>query len=423
MTEIRRHSVHNIDEIRKRTASEHRNSENPPLVLLLLMGTEFDQEQNRHEVPLLLQLRGQLYDVAKFAKKHPGGEKVLRKLAGGDVDAFMRGEQRILGVKHEHSAAAYAMLERYNVEHLQKNDPYLDEKRGVLGRIGNLGADYWTWIHQPYEGTIRLFDSDFLERLTRTAWWVVPLVWMPLVVLFSALGITELHQNHGAFVASVVWGVLFSIGVLTWTLVEYLLHRYVFHWHPDTSSQTQIVLHFLIHGLHHKTPMDGDRLVFPPTPALFIIIFFASIYVSILPWAAFCCFGAGKLCGYVMYDCTHYYLHHGSPKPGSDMHYKKVYHHNHHFKNYDLLGFRRKYGIMYLRRDELHRLFGQMLLRYFLNEKGERVYTLKKTSPEGAQTHSAHPAKFSPEDKYSQYRVIVKKRFHLLPSQQAKIVY
>ncbi|VDO42444.1 unnamed protein product [Haemonchus placei] len=36
---------------------------------------------------------------------------------------------------------------------------------------------------------------------------------------------------------------------------------------------------------------------------------------------------------------------------------------------------------------------------------------------------SAHPARFSPEDKYSKYRVIIKRRFGILPTQQAKIVY
>lgn len=48
---------------------------------------------------------------------------------------------------------------------------------------------------------------------------------------------------------------------------------------------------------------------------------------------------------------------------------------------------------------------------------------LQKTAPDGNQTQSAHPARFSPEDKNSQYRVIVKRRFGILPTQQAKIVY
>lgn len=47
----------------------------------------------------------------------------------------------------------------------------------------------------------------------------------------------------------------------------------------------------------------------------------------------------------------------------------------------------------------------------------------QKTAPDGTETISAHPARFSPEDKYSKYRVLIKKRFGVLPTQQAKIVY
>ncbi|KAK4008880.1 hypothetical protein OUZ56_014003 [Daphnia magna] len=39
--------------------------------------------------------------------------------------------------------------------------------------------------------------------------------------------------------------------------------------------------------------------------------------------------------------------------------------------------------------------------------------------PQGKPTISAHPARFSPEDKYSQQRIIIKKRFGLLPTQKA----
>ncbi|CAJ0596249.1 unnamed protein product [Cylicocyclus nassatus] len=39
-----------------------------------------------------------------------------------------------------------------------------------------------------------------------------------------------------------------------------------------------------------------------------------------------------------------------------------------------------------------------MFLRYYLGEDGRRVYTLKKTDPNGKETLSAHPARFSPED-------------------------
>ncbi|KAA0038024.1 H/ACA ribonucleoprotein complex subunit 3-like protein [Cucumis melo var. makuwa] len=45
-------------------------------------------------------------------------------------------------------------------------------------------------------------------------------------------------------------------------------------------------------------------------------------------------------------------------------------------------------------------------------------YFSKKESPLGLATQSAHPARFSPDDKYSRQRVLLKKRFGLLPTQQ-----
>ena len=62
-----------------------------------------------------------------------------------------------------------------------------------------------------------------------------------------------------------------------------------------------------------------------------------------------------------------------------------------------------------------------MHLMYYTNEKGERVYTLRKETPEGKPTESAHPARFSPDDKFSKQRLICKKRFGLLPMQKAQV--
>ncbi|KAI9146440.1 ribosome biogenesis protein Nop10 [Paraphysoderma sedebokerense] len=60
-----------------------------------------------------------------------------------------------------------------------------------------------------------------------------------------------------------------------------------------------------------------------------------------------------------------------------------------------------------------------MHLMYHLDESGKRVYTLKKSTETGVITKSAHPARFSPDDKYSRHRVTLKKRFGLLLTQQA----
>ncbi|VEU19952.1 DEKNAAC100652 [Brettanomyces naardenensis] len=62
-----------------------------------------------------------------------------------------------------------------------------------------------------------------------------------------------------------------------------------------------------------------------------------------------------------------------------------------------------------------------MHLMYTLGPDGKRIYTLNKTTESGEITKSAHPARFSPDDKYSRQRVTLKKRFGLLPKgQEAK---
>ncbi|EFN88045.1 H/ACA ribonucleoprotein complex subunit 3 [Harpegnathos saltator] len=64
-----------------------------------------------------------------------------------------------------------------------------------------------------------------------------------------------------------------------------------------------------------------------------------------------------------------------------------------------------------------------MYLMYYLDTNGNRVYTLKKLDPTGKPTLSAHPARFSPEDKYSKERITIKRRFNLLLTQQPLPAY
>ncbi|KAJ9119826.1 snoRNP complex protein [Naganishia onofrii] len=70
-----------------------------------------------------------------------------------------------------------------------------------------------------------------------------------------------------------------------------------------------------------------------------------------------------------------------------------------------------------------------MHLMYTLDPNGNRIYTLKlltvlnsfmrlqKSTKDGKVTKSAHPARFSPDDKFSRHRVTIKKRFGILPTQ------
>ncbi|MGH0130771.1 UNVERIFIED_CONTAM: hypothetical protein FKN15_066300, partial [Acipenser sinensis] len=131
---------------------------------------------------------------------------------------------------------------------------------------------------------------------------------------------------------------LFLLGMFIWSLVEYLIHRFLFHMRPPASNYYLITLHFLLHGQHHKSPFDGSRLVFPPIPASFVIGGFYVLVRVLMPLGLGLSVFVGGLCGYVVYDMIHYYLHYGCPKKGSYMYGLKAYHIKHHFEH-QRLGF------------------------------------------------------------------------------------
>lgn len=58
-----------------------------------------------------------------------------------------------------------------------------------------------------------------------------------------------------------------------------------------------------------------------------------------------------------------------------------------------------------------------MLLKFYVGPDGKRIYTLKGHNPDGKVTDTAHPAKFSPDDPYSEERIECKRRFNLLLTQ------
>lgn len=61
-----------------------------------------------------------------------------------------------------------------------------------------------------------------LQFFTRTAWWVIPAVWGPLVIYLAVLA----HKG-GLWLSTAPF--VMAIGAFIWTFIEYLLHRYVFH--------------------------------------------------------------------------------------------------------------------------------------------------------------------------------------------------
>jgi sterol desaturase/sphingolipid hydroxylase (fatty acid hydroxylase superfamily) len=154
--------------------------------------------------------------------------------------------------------------------------------------------------------SIRIFESDTLEKLTHVRPIVPLVVWVPIVAYFAYISFSE---DHLALTSVVVW---MAAGLFIWTLAEYLLHRYVFHLPGDTPFKER--LQFIIHGLHHDDPNDPTRLVMPPAASLILGAMLFSIFRAVLGGVYVDPFFAGFLIGYLCYDYTHYAIHHFTPR-------------------------------------------------------------------------------------------------------------
>jgi sterol desaturase/sphingolipid hydroxylase (fatty acid hydroxylase superfamily) len=153
--------------------------------------------------------------------------------------------------------------------------------------------------------TCRMFESDFLERFSRIHPATPFVAWIPVAGLFVVRSVLR-HD-----LAPLVIAATFLSGVLAWTLAEYVLHRYVFHWTNETAWGKRI--HFLLHGVHHDYPSDKDRLVMPLLTSVPLAVIFYTLFTVTLGRAIGEPAFAGFVVGYLFYDGTHYYVHHFVP--------------------------------------------------------------------------------------------------------------
>jgi sterol desaturase/sphingolipid hydroxylase (fatty acid hydroxylase superfamily) len=176
-----------------------------------------------------------------------------------------------------------------------------------------------------------MFENPLLERLSRVHPVVPPLIYLPVVVILLAQAVG--HEQLG--VASVAGG--FLGGLAFWSLAEYLLHRFVFHFQPDTRWGRR--LHFIIHGVHHDYPHDPMRLVMPPSVSVPLAILVFGLFRVVLGPVWSLPFFAGFLIGYLIYDLTHYHIHHHRSDNRLSLAVRR-YHYRHHFQQSD-----RGYGV------------------------------------------------------------------------------
>ena len=313
-----------------------------------------------------------VYDLTSFIGNHPGGRDTILALAGRDITEAMK-------IPYEHSQSAYSIMKQYLIGELiprekdnfvvpEKETPnvdlstydstifssiiptqemmtkttdakkdyekhhFLDLDKPMVWQLlrSNFSRDFYVdQVHRPRhygKGAAPIFGG-FLEVFTKTPWYVIPILWGSVFLWLFTSAMKEIH------LFSLIS--LFLIGLSIWPFIEYFVHRCVFHIDDKLpSNRFFYVLHFLAHGVHHTLPMDRYRLVMPP--ALFCCLSspFVKLYFTILPhYHARACF-SGTLLGYILYDLTHYALHHAPlPKVFQPL---KRHHLAHHYQNFSL---------------------------------------------------------------------------------------
>lgn len=176
------------------------------------------------------------------------------------------------------------------------------------------------------KGKAQIFKNPFLERLTKTN----------LVSNIIVYGFTVLIISYVALfsknIPPITFLVIFCFALFFWTFVEYILHRYLFHWMSENKYAKRF--HFIMHGNHHLYPKDKERILMPPAPGLIMgavlfgifYIIFTLFGISIYTWAFF----PGFFLGYLLYSFFHYATHLVTPPKGLQGLFR--HHLLHHYK-------------------------------------------------------------------------------------------
>ncbi len=155
--------------------------------------------------------------------------------------------------------------------------------------------------------------------------WMPSLLYFPLSFLLIYL--SSRYQQR-TFINTLFFVIL---GIFSWSLVEYVLHRFIFHWTQVREPWKSLASG--LHMAHHRSTDEEDLILAPPfVSMLFGGLIYLLFALFSLSWNTAALLEAGLLIGYVFYEWVHFGAHRF--KMSSPLgKYLKQYHLRHHFKN------------------------------------------------------------------------------------------
>jgi len=177
------------------------------------------------------------------------------------------------------------------------------------------------------KGQGRLFQSEYMEMMTKTHPLVIYSMYFPVIAFMIYYG----HVYRGLSIGKII--LLFVTGMFIWSLFEYIMHRFVFHFVSEKPKVQNVI--YTLHGVHHEYPRDRERLFMPPIPSIIAASLFFFLFYALMRWNVLAFF-PGFLFGYLMYGSMHFAIH--AFKPPKILKALWRNHHLHHYK-YPELGF------------------------------------------------------------------------------------
>lgn len=171
--------------------------------------------------------------------------------------------------------------------------------------------------------SVRLFKNPILEYFSHIHPAIPGIVYLPVIAYFAYLGL----KTGPLYLEISLW----FVGVLFWTLLEYTMHRFAFHYKPKTEMGERII--FLVHGIHHDYPRDKTRLVMPLLVSLPLAFFFYYLFTFLFAPYHYGLY-SGLVTGYLAYDWLHFAFHHFTMN-GKVSSFLKTYHLKHHYNDPD----------------------------------------------------------------------------------------
>src|ERR1700709_986170 len=97
------------------------------------------------------------------------------------------------------------------------------------------------FISNSQEST-RMFKNDLLETLSKVHFLVPVFIFVPVILVCTYLALFTKS------IGIIAYFEYFFIGLFVWTFVEYIMHRFIFHYVP--KNKFGLRLHFIFHGVH-----------------------------------------------------------------------------------------------------------------------------------------------------------------------------